>query len=237
MLYKQLTIDLLDKISNGTIPVGERLPPEAEYAQQLGVSRSTLRLAFSQLEQQGIIKRKKRGGTEIIADTPIKKFNMVSGGLFDILSIGPETSAIISDVRFVKAQELEELAGYCETATRWLSFTSNRFMVDEPRSFIFSHVYVPYQYSDLGLSEGDRIEAIYKLIEKRYEVKVMSVKQSVSAELCSEDAAACMGLTERDPVLTSLIELEDIGGNLLQVAYACFNPSRIHLNSKIQIVV
>lgn len=237
MLYKQLATDLLGKINNGTIPVGERLPPEAEYAQQLGVSRSTLRLAFSQLEQQGIIKRKKRGGTEVIADTPVKKFNMVSGGLFDILSIGPETSVTISDLRFVKAQEVEDLAGYYDTATRWLSFTSNRFMVDEPLSFIFTHVYVPYQYSDLGLSEGDRIEAVYKLIEQRYEVKVGSVKQSVSAELCSEDAAVCMGLAISDSVLTSVIDLEDIDGKLLQVSYAYFNPSRIHLNSNIQIVV
>jgi len=64
-LYKILADDLLLKISNGEIKVGERLPPEAEYAEQLGVSRSTLRQAFSQLEHSGILKRRKRGGTEV----------------------------------------------------------------------------------------------------------------------------------------------------------------------------
>jgi len=80
-LYKILVDDILRKIGSGEIAVGERLPPEAEYAESLGVSRSTLRQAFAQLEQNGIIKRRKRGGTEVISNTPVQKFNMVTNGL------------------------------------------------------------------------------------------------------------------------------------------------------------
>jgi len=41
-LYKILVDDTLRKISSGEIAVGTRFPAEAEYAESLGVSRSTL---------------------------------------------------------------------------------------------------------------------------------------------------------------------------------------------------
>lgn len=236
MLYKQLTQRLLDEISTGNIKVGERLPPEEKYAQHFGVSRSTLRLAFSQLEQQGIIRRRKRGGTEVIADTPVKKYNMVSDGLLDILNIGPDTVAVLSNLRQVQAEDVEDLANHTDNANEWLALTSKRYLADEQLSFVVAHVYIPEQYSDLDLQEHDRIEAIHKIIEKRYQLQVGRVKQLVSAKPCTAATANCLGLKENDPVLACLIEVEDIDNNLLQVSRAYLNPARINVNSNVQIV-
>lgn len=235
MLYKQLTHELLDKIGSGQIQVGERLPPEADYAERLGVSRSTLRLAFSQLEDQGIIRRRKRGGTEVIADTPVKKYNMLSGGLLSTLSIGPETMAVITNLQRINGEQVADLAGYRDTSSQWLAFNSTRYLSNEQFAFAFTDAYVPDKYSNLGLQQGDRIHAIYKLIEQRYNIKVGRVKQTVSTKLCFSDAAVCMGLTENEPVLTNLIEIQDTNANVILVAHAYHNPSRISLNSDVQI--
>jgi len=81
-LYKILVDDFMRKIASGEIAVGERLPPEAEYAETLGISRSTLRQAFARLEQSGVIKRRKRGGTEVISNKPVPRFNMVTSGFY-----------------------------------------------------------------------------------------------------------------------------------------------------------
>lgn len=74
-----------------TTTVGDKFPPEADYAAELGVSRSTLRLAFADLEASGVLKRRKRAGTVIISDAPRQRFNMATTGINELLSLGRDT--------------------------------------------------------------------------------------------------------------------------------------------------
>src|SRR3712207_3778335 len=55
----------------GLLPPGTRLPPERELAEQLGISRSTLRQALTTLVQSGHLKslRGRSGGT-FVAESP-----------------------------------------------------------------------------------------------------------------------------------------------------------------------
>jgi GntR family transcriptional regulator len=54
---------LRDLIQNGTYQPGQQLPPEAKFADQLGISRPTLREALHFLEMDGFILRKHGVGT------------------------------------------------------------------------------------------------------------------------------------------------------------------------------
>ena len=49
----------------GELTVGTRLPPEAQLAEQLGVSRGILREALTILEARGHLSRTPKGGTVI----------------------------------------------------------------------------------------------------------------------------------------------------------------------------
>jgi GntR family transcriptional regulator len=55
--------DLLSRISSGRIPPGSKLPPEPELAEELGVSRPTLREALRSLEEDGFVTRTRGAGT------------------------------------------------------------------------------------------------------------------------------------------------------------------------------
>ncbi|MFH0823271.1 MAG: GntR family transcriptional regulator, partial [Pseudomonadota bacterium] len=50
-------------ISDGVLRVGSRLPAERELAEQMGVSRPSIREAIQQLELQGIVETVHGGGT------------------------------------------------------------------------------------------------------------------------------------------------------------------------------
>jgi GntR family transcriptional regulator, transcriptional repressor for pyruvate dehydrogenase complex len=50
-------------ISDGVMKVGERLPPERELAEQMGVSRASVREALQQLEMQGMLEIVHGGGS------------------------------------------------------------------------------------------------------------------------------------------------------------------------------
>jgi GntR family transcriptional regulator len=55
--------ELASRIASGRIGPGDRLPPEPELAEELGVSRATLREALRSLEEDGFVTRTRGAGT------------------------------------------------------------------------------------------------------------------------------------------------------------------------------
>ncbi|MBI5252748.1 MAG: FadR family transcriptional regulator [Desulfomonile tiedjei] len=62
-ISQKVANQLKKAISNGVLRVGERLPSERELAEQMGVSRPSIREAIQQLELQGIVEIVHGGGT------------------------------------------------------------------------------------------------------------------------------------------------------------------------------
>jgi GntR family transcriptional regulator len=55
--------ELASRISSGRIAAGSKLPPEPELAEEMGVSRATLREALRSLEEDGFLSRTRGAGT------------------------------------------------------------------------------------------------------------------------------------------------------------------------------
>jgi len=64
-LYLQIAEALTARIEAGELVAGDRLPPERDLSQSLGVNRLTLRRALRSLESQGLITRRQGRGTHI----------------------------------------------------------------------------------------------------------------------------------------------------------------------------
>ncbi len=64
-LHYQAQFYLRDLIQNGAYQPGQKLPPEGIFAEQLGISRPTLREALYKLEMEGLIVRKHGVGTYV----------------------------------------------------------------------------------------------------------------------------------------------------------------------------
>jgi GntR family transcriptional regulator len=62
---EQVSVLLRDRIRQGQYPPGSRLPSESALAQELNVSRSTVRLSLSRIEALGLIIRKQGDGTYV----------------------------------------------------------------------------------------------------------------------------------------------------------------------------
>jgi GntR family transcriptional regulator len=76
-LYAQAVDVLRSLIGEGDYEPGDRLPPEKELADELGISRTTLRVAMGTLERQGIIVRRQGLGTFVADRSPAS----LEGGL------------------------------------------------------------------------------------------------------------------------------------------------------------
>lgn len=64
-LYMRISEDIRNKIKNGDIPYGSRLPAERQMAEKYGVDRKTLRKAIAVLSEEGILNCMQGKGTYI----------------------------------------------------------------------------------------------------------------------------------------------------------------------------
>ena len=71
-----------DRINDGTYSIGDQLPTEGQLAEDLEVSRSTIRMAISKLEDRKLVQRRQGKGTyvrELIKiPNPLNEFNEFS---------------------------------------------------------------------------------------------------------------------------------------------------------------
>ena len=64
-LWRQLTDALRLLILDGRLPLGTRLPGEREFANALGVSRTTIASALAQLRDEGYVQSKQGSGSTV----------------------------------------------------------------------------------------------------------------------------------------------------------------------------
>lgn len=108
-----VVIDLIkEKIKNGELEPGERLPSENQFAKQLHVSRTTLREALRTLEEENIITRRHGVGTFV------NKKPVFSGGIEELFSLTdlieregktPGTELLYSGYVEPQEEEIKEL--------------------------------------------------------------------------------------------------------------------------------
>ncbi|MFD8413299.1 MULTISPECIES: FadR/GntR family transcriptional regulator [unclassified Streptomyces] len=73
--FEEALEQILQVVRLGLVPGGERLPPERELAEAMGISRVTLREVLKVLQEQGLVeaRRGRYGGTFVLPrpDTPV----------------------------------------------------------------------------------------------------------------------------------------------------------------------
>jgi GntR family transcriptional repressor for pyruvate dehydrogenase complex len=68
-LYEQVLDRLRSYVTEAGLNAGDRLPPERELAQRLGVSRASVKQAIVVLEVQGLVEVRHGGGTYLVRDS------------------------------------------------------------------------------------------------------------------------------------------------------------------------
>lgn len=234
-LYQQVSQQILDQVESGKLMVGDKLPPEKQYAEELGISRSTLRLAFSELERVGVLKRRKRAGTEIVSNRPKPIFNMSTTGIYELLSLGRDTELTLSGTRTVRTQDIPLLEGHESETGYWLEVSGTRSLAGEQRPFNVNQVYVSARYAGIEPLLAARETSVFNAIERSFGVSVGRVSQEVKAIACSAAEAKIMGLSSGAPVLQIVAQLYERNGGLMEVSIATFDPNRFQVRTDVEI--
>lgn len=234
-LYEQVSDEILGRIAKGDLKVGDRLPREEDFAAELGVSRSTLRLAFADLEASGILRRKKRAGTEIISATPKQRFSMATHDIGELLSLGRDPVFEIFGTATVKTGDIDALDGLVSETGHWLEVHGARTLKGEKRPFSVNRVYVPARFAAIEPVLADGRSSVFQAIETAFGVSIGQVSQRVTAIPCPKAEAKIMGLNPGAPALRITAELFASDGTLMEVSVATFDPDRFQVRTEVRI--
>jgi len=192
--YRRIADDLLREIESGKLAVGHLLLPEEDLSRIFKVSRGTLRQSLALLEEQGMIVRRQRTGTKVLARFPGR--GIVSGEqlLEDWARYGIEYPLKISTITHRKPPA-DLVKGEREAAAKWLHIIGLRYPVGSRIPIAYCQVYINPRYRQI---EQD-IEAaptpipMFARVERRYGRVIEAVQMNVSARELPDEMAAALG--------------------------------------------
>ena len=95
-LYAQLVGIIKRNISTGALAVGDLLPSEAELCRWMNISRNTVRQAIGELEDEGLVVRKRGRGT-FVADPATNRRGVRYSFTTEVSSLGKVPSSTLID--------------------------------------------------------------------------------------------------------------------------------------------
>jgi len=179
--HAELARDLEMGIASGHFPVGSLLPTEFELCDHYGASRYTVRLALQELQDQGLISRRKNVGTRVEAAKAAAGFTQSIATVDELAQFGATHVRVVHEVEQIVADLALAAVMGAAGGTHWLRISSLR--IDggrKPRPVCWTDVYVDPSYNELGdLVRASPETLISALIESRYGRRIARIQQEV----------------------------------------------------------
>lgn len=218
--YQRVADELIQRIGTGAYPVGTNLPTEMELSSQFGVSRHTVREALRQLHHAGLVSRRKRVGTEVVARRPRATYLQPTNTIADLLQYADETQLSILQTKRIAcdaalAEELE-----CEVGDEWLQVTSLRAVPGHPRPVCMTVAYVSARLPNIAKQLQGLTGPISAMLERVYGVRISRIEQRIQAVRLAKRPAKLLRASEGSPALRAIRRYYDNRGALIELSNA-----------------
>ncbi|MFC7361025.1 GntR family transcriptional regulator [Nocardioides astragali] len=218
-LYYQVAKQLEEAIASGEVSPGFKLDNEISLADQLGLSRPTMRRAIQELVDKGLLVRKRGVGTQVVHGRVHRELELTS--LYDDLRTSgqqPATKVLLNVLEPAAAEVADEL-GIAE-GDEVLHLERLRLADDEPlavlRNWLPANVVSP---TDEELEGG----GLYQLIRDAG-THVQIARQRIGARGATTHEARLLGRRKNDAVLTMQRTAYADSGLAIEYGDHCYRP-------------
>lgn len=225
-IYQRIASELRKGISEGKYPVGSKLPTELELCELFEISRFTARAAIRLLSTAGLVTRRQRVGTVVIARPGEARYRHDASSLTDLFQYAQDTElriVYIGRIGLTKAQAQEFGA---EAGQEWVLViglrhdqapTAGNTKTPSPPLCI-TRIFLNPMLSDVEAKLRDRKSAVYALIEREYQIAIQRVEQEIQGVVLSADDAASLQSEPGAPALRIVRRYYSDRGDLVEVA-------------------
>ncbi|MEZ0491588.1 GntR family transcriptional regulator [Kineococcus sp. TBRC 1896] len=220
-LYFQVARQIEQAIEHGKLPPGSRLENEIHLADQLGLSRPTMRRAIQQLVDKGLLVRKRGVGTQVVHGQVTRPVELTS--LHDDLARSgqsPSTQVLLHEI----CGAPDEVAAALATGpgTPVLHLRRLRLSGGEPLALLEN--WLPAPYTDLsGEALGER--GMYQLLRSRG-VGMRVARQRIGARRGSGEECTLLDEPRGAPLLTMQRTTHDDSGRVVEHGRHVYRASR-----------
>lgn len=230
--YLQVAGELRRAIADGTYPVGARLPTELELCARFAVSRFTAREAVRVLAQAGLVTRRQRVGTVVVATPDQARFAHGASSLRDLQQYAADTElrlAYVGKVALGRAQALDFGAA---PGDEWIYAVGVRVegaaaataAGGEPtpappgRPICVTRVFLHPLLAGIEKALRRHPSTVHSVIENEFGLEIRRVEQEIHAVLLDADDAANLGAAAGAPALRIVRRYLGAHDRLLEVA-------------------
>jgi GntR family transcriptional regulator len=231
-LYEHVKNLIAEAIVAGDMPSGMVLPGEVALAQQYGVAVGTIRRALSDLTADGVLVRRRKTGTVVTGRTPqhsLKVFFQYfrlhdkSGGL-----LRSETQVLSVVRRPADAQEAAQFA--VDHGETLIELHRVRAVLGTPVMHARSCM-VEKRVPGFPQDTAAIPPLLYRHLLEHYGIRVSAVRESLTAEMATEEDRRILALTDPAAILAIHEQAYDQTGALTLVsAHRATTAQHVYLN-------
>jgi GntR family transcriptional regulator len=219
---------LLGRISGGWILTDDRLPPEADLADALGVSRMTLRQALGSLESRGWIERKRgRAGGSFVREPRVpvdltglpgfteqmRRANVRAGARLVRSGLVDATAEVAEGLGLARGQQVIEIV---------------RVRSAHRRPLALEETYLPAELFP-GLLDRSLSGSLYGLMRDHYGLAPQHAQEWLEPEISSPRQAALLGVEPGSPVMLVTRRALAANGVAVEFAHDRYRPDRTRI--------
>lgn len=196
-LHKQAEELLRELIESDEYKNGKMLPREVELADQLQISRNTLRQAINQLVFEGLLVRKKGVGTKVARKG-------ITGGVKHWHSFSQEMKMLGIEVRNYELhicfkKPTKEIAHFFGISEDDRCVVMERLRGNTSYPFVYFVSYFNPKFPITG--EENFNMPLYEMLEQNYGIYVKTSKEEIYARLAGESKGTKLDIPANDPIL------------------------------------
>lgn len=225
-LHLQIARQLERAIDRGMVPAGSRLDNEVELADQLSVSRPTLRKAIETLVRQGLLVRRRGLGTMVVA-RPVRRPSALTGLYDELAAAGRTPTTQVLEIR-------RQPASPAVASVLGMAPHAPVTVVERVRCADGLPVALMRNYLPPALVSVDRAvlteHGLYQLL-RRQGLTPHLADQEVSARAASQREARLVGVPRGSTVLTVRQTTYDSAGRAVDHGAHCYVPGRYLLRT------
>jgi len=200
-LHLQIYNRLREDIQKGIYPLGSRLPTEEELSASFNASRPTLRQALTSLSNEGLIMRRPRTGSTVVASQPQVVLSHSVNSVNELLDYPGQMTREIIDSGYIKADQDLARELHCPLHMEWFRLVTLRFQNHATVPLCLTTYYILPKYAGVTKHKKHLITPISEQIVEMFDEAILRAKVEVYSEIIPKKYFSALQITSQDSSL------------------------------------